>query len=81
MVIVSTRTHIDRFPVLIYAGEDGQLVAECPVIPGCVSQGRSRDEAVANIREAIALCLENREAEGWTLPAQFELLDVELVPT
>ena len=39
--------------VIIYPGEDGYWVAECPTLPGCISQGESREEAVANIREAI----------------------------
>jgi predicted RNase H-like HicB family nuclease len=51
------------------AGEDGYVVAECPVIPGCISQGRTREEALQNIREAIELCLENRGKEGRDLPA------------
>ena len=46
------------FPVVLRPGEDGWIVVECPVLPGCVSQGKNRDEALANIREAIALCLE-----------------------
>jgi predicted RNase H-like HicB family nuclease len=55
-------------PVILILGEDGYFVAECPVIPGCISQGRTRDEALQNIREAIELCLENRADEGWELP-------------
>jgi len=39
--------------VVIAPGEDGYWVAECPSLPGCVSQGRSREEAIANIKEAI----------------------------
>ena len=39
--------------VIIYPGEDGFWVAECPSLPGCVSQGESREAAIANIREAI----------------------------
>jgi predicted RNase H-like HicB family nuclease len=39
--------------VIIYPGEEGFWVAECPSLPGCVSQGESREAAVANIREAI----------------------------
>lgn len=39
--------------VLIYPGEDGFWVAECPSLPGCISQGKNREEAVTNIREAI----------------------------
>jgi predicted RNase H-like HicB family nuclease len=57
-----------RLPVVLIPGEDGYIVAECPVLPGCISQGKTRDEALANIKEAIELCLESREEEGWTLP-------------
>ncbi len=39
--------------VLIHAGEDGYWVAECPSLPGCVSQGTTREEAIRNIKEAI----------------------------
>lgn len=39
----------------MYPGEDGYVVAEVPSLPGCVSQGRSREEALANVREAISL--------------------------
>ncbi len=39
--------------VLLYRGEDGYWVAECPSLPGCVSQGKTRDAAIENIREAI----------------------------
>lgn len=39
--------------VMIYPVEDGYWVAECPSLPGCVSQGRTKDEAIVNIREAI----------------------------
>ena len=39
--------------VVIYPGEDGYWVAECPSLPGCVSQGKSKEEVVGNIREAI----------------------------
>ena len=65
-----------RLPVVLRPGEDGWIVAECPVIPGCVSQGRTRADALANVQEAIALCLENQEAEGGVLPANYEVVDV-----
>ena len=39
--------------VILYPGEDGYWVAECPSLPGCVSQGRTREEAISNIKEAI----------------------------
>jgi predicted RNase H-like HicB family nuclease len=66
------------FPVVLVPGEDGWIVAECPVIPGCISQGRTRAEALRNIEEAIQLCLETRAEEGWTPPAQYELVDVRV---
>jgi predicted RNase H-like HicB family nuclease len=65
-------------PVILTPGQDGWVVATCPVIPGCVSQGRTRAEALDGIREAIALCLENRAAEGWELPGTVEVVRVEV---
>ena len=44
--------------VILYPGEDGYMIAEVPSLPGCVSQGKTRDEALANIQEAIALHVE-----------------------
>ena len=41
--------------VVIYPGEDGYWVAECPSLPGCVSQGESRQDAIVNIKDAIGL--------------------------
>lgn len=50
--------------VVLETDEDGVWIAECPAIPGCVSQGATKAEAVANIKEAIALCLEVRAEMG-----------------
>ena len=47
-----------KLVVTIDRDETGMLIAECPAIPGCVSQGRTEEEALANINEAIAACLE-----------------------
>jgi predicted RNase H-like HicB family nuclease len=47
-----------RFKVLISDGEDGWLVVECPSLPGCVSQGRTVEEALENIKDAIQGCLD-----------------------
>ena len=44
--------------VVIEPGEDGWIVAECPSLPGCVSQGRTEDEALTNIQEAIRLWMD-----------------------
>jgi predicted RNase H-like HicB family nuclease len=50
--------------VRLYTGEDGFVVAECPALPGCVTQGKSRAEALATIREAIAGWLEVQESRS-----------------
>lgn len=49
-----------KFIITILQDEDGMFIAECPVIPGCVSQGKTEKEAIANIQEAIKECLEVR---------------------
>jgi predicted RNase H-like HicB family nuclease len=53
-----------RFVTTVSRDEDGVWIVECPSIPGCVSQGATKKEALANIREAIALCLEVRAERG-----------------
>jgi predicted RNase H-like HicB family nuclease len=65
-----------KFLVTVDRDEDGMWVAECPAIPGCVSQGETREEAVDNIREAIALCLEVRAEQG--LPLTVETRQIEV---
>ena len=49
-----------KLTITLGQDEDGVWIAECPAIPGCISQGDSLEQAVANIGEAIALCLEVR---------------------
>ncbi|HEX3552474.1 MAG TPA: type II toxin-antitoxin system HicB family antitoxin [Thermoanaerobaculia bacterium] len=66
-----------RFQVTLDRDEDGVWVVECPSIPGCVSQGATREEALKNIEEAIALCLEVRAERG--LPLTIETREVEVV--
>lgn len=65
-----------ELPVVLIPDEDGGFVVECPVIPGCISQGDTREEALTNIKDAIELCLENQEAEGWQLPEHVEVTKV-----
>jgi Uncharacterized conserved protein len=61
----------------LYPGEDGYVVAEVPSLPGCVSQGKTRDEAVANVREAIFLCEEVLRERGEPVPEdQVEIVEV-----
>jgi predicted RNase H-like HicB family nuclease len=66
-----------KFIVTIDRDEDGVWVVECPAIPGCVSQGGTKAEALANIKEAIELCLEVRAESG--LPLTIETRQVEVV--
>jgi predicted RNase H-like HicB family nuclease len=56
--------------------ETGMIVAECPAIPGCVSQGRTEAEALTNIREAIVGCLQARLANN--MPLKVEVREVEV---
>ncbi len=51
-----------QLPVLVERGEDGYYVVECPVLPGCYTQGKTLDEALRNIREVIELLLEENQA-------------------
>jgi predicted RNase H-like HicB family nuclease len=65
-----------KFSVTINRDEDGVWVVECPSIPGCVSQGKTRDEALKNIEDAIRLCLEVRAEQG--MPLTIETRQVEV---
>jgi predicted RNase H-like HicB family nuclease len=56
--------------IILYPGEDGYFVVECPSLPGCISQGKTREEAIENIKEAIALYIESLEAHGEPIPEE-----------
>jgi predicted RNase H-like HicB family nuclease len=66
-----------KLSVTIDRDEDGVWVVECPAIPGCVSQGKTKAQAIKNIEEAIALCLEVRAERG--LPLTVETRQVEVL--
>ena len=53
-----------KLSVILDRDEDGVWIAECPAIPGCVSQGKTKPQTLINIKEAIALCLEVRAERG-----------------
>jgi predicted RNase H-like HicB family nuclease len=55
--------------VVISRGEDNYWVAECPSLPGCISQGRTKEEAIANIKEAIEGYIAALEEDGLAVPA------------
>lgn len=66
-----------KFVVTIDRDEDGVWVVECPCIPGCVSQGGTKEEALASIHDAIHTCLEVRAERG--LPLTIETREVEVI--
>ena len=67
-----------KLMVTIDRDEDGVWVVECPSVPGCVSQGQTKEEALDNIREAIALCMEVRAEQGWPLTIETQQVEVAL---
>lgn len=66
-----------RFSVTLDRDEDGVWIVECPSIPGCVSQGQTRQEALENIKDAIAACLQVRAERG--MPLTIETHQVEVL--
>jgi len=67
-----------KFQITIDRDEDGVWIAECPAIPGCVSQGHRKTEAITNIQEAIVLCLEVRAEHGLPLTIETRQLEVTI---
>lgn len=65
-----------KFLITITQDEDGMFVAECPSIPGCVSQGKTSEEAEQNIQKAIQECLAVRAERG--LPLTVTVREVEV---
>ncbi|MBI4146936.1 type II toxin-antitoxin system HicB family antitoxin [Candidatus Woesearchaeota archaeon] len=60
--------------VIIFKGEDGYWIAECPTLPGCVSQGKTVEQARENIREAIQAYIEALEKDNLPVPPETESL-------
>ncbi len=65
-----------KLTVTLERDETGMMVVECPAIPGCVSQGKSEEEALANIREAIQGCLQARAKAGMPLTVATREIEV-----
>ena len=59
-----------KFKILLEKGEDDWIVATVPLLPGCISQGRTEEEAFTNIREAIDLHISSLAQEGLQLKPQ-----------
>ncbi|MEX2219022.1 MAG: type II toxin-antitoxin system HicB family antitoxin [Phycisphaerales bacterium] len=72
-----------KFRIVIEQDEDGKFVASCPTLPGCWSQGDTRDEAVRNIGDAIEGYLESLRKNGDPVPPPIteEVIDVKLGKT
>ena len=75
--VARKRKEVLKLLVTLWPGEDGYFIAECPSIPGCMSQGKTEVEALENIREAILGCLEVRREMG--LPLTVVTREVEVV--
>ena len=69
-----------RYRVLIEQDEDGVYVAEVPALPGCISQGKTRSEAIDNIKEAITGYLESLQSHGEPVPPSITEEVVEVAP-
>ena len=67
-----------KFHVTVDRDEDGVWVVHCPSIPGCVSQGATKKEALENIRDAIKLCLEVRSERGMPLTVETSQVEVQV---
>jgi len=61
-----------KYRVRIYEDEDGRFIAECATLPGCISQGKTREEAVKNITEAIEGYLESLKKHNEAVPPAIE---------
>ena len=56
--------------IVIYPGEDNMWVVECPSLPGCISQGKTKEDAIRNIREAITLYIEALVEDNFPVPEE-----------
>ena len=74
------RNKIAKFPVILGRDEDGFIVASCPAFPGCHTQGRTREEAIGNIIEAIQGYMASLRKHGEPIPVtEVEVGEVEVV--
>ncbi|HAC62673.1 MAG TPA: HicB family protein [Cyanothece sp. UBA12306] len=65
-----------KFNVILEQDEDNIWIVECPSIPGCISQGETKEEALNNIKDAIIACLEVRAELGYPLTIETEQVEV-----
>jgi antitoxin HicB len=70
--------HAMKYRVIINRDEDGKYVAECPGLPGCISQGDSRTQAIENIRDAMKGYLESLRKHNDPLPSSEEVVEIDV---
>ena len=67
------------FQVIVEQDEAGLLVAECPALKACYTQGKTYEEVTENIKDVIALCLQDYRAKGKKVPEQPEIIGIKRV--
>ena len=65
------------FQVIVEQDESGYFVAECPSLKACYTQGKTYEEVIVNIKDVIALCLEDYKIKGRKIPRQPEIIGVQ----
>lgn len=76
MININQESTMVQRRVLMYKDEDGWWVVSCPSLPGCISQGETREEALANIREAIDLYIEVLKEDGDPIPDDPQIMEL-----
>jgi predicted RNase H-like HicB family nuclease len=74
---MAKRKHV--FQVIVEQDEAGYFVAECPALQACYTQGKTYEEVIANIKDVLAMCLEDLKAQGKKVPKQAEIIAVQRV--
>jgi len=67
------------FQVIVEQDEEGYFVAECPALRACYTQGKTYEEVIENIKDVIALCLEDLKAKGRRIPESAEIIGIRRV--
>jgi predicted RNase H-like HicB family nuclease len=75
---MTTKVKTAKLSVVIKPGEDGYFVAEVPILPGCTSQGKTKEEALINIKEAAKLYIETVGPKKCNILDNYVLTDIEI---
>jgi antitoxin HicB len=78
IIVAIARVLVMKFRVTIEPDEDGVFIAQCPALPGCISQGKTYDQAMTNIRDAIQGYLESLKKHGEPIPSPITEAIVEV---